>query len=375
MKENEGSIVIIGAGLAGLTSAILLRRYGYPVTVIEKNHFPFHRVCGEYVSNEVKPFLQSIGVNIADLNPSGISKLSISSISGKTVHMPLQMGGFGISRYVFDDHLYKLARSLGAEFIFDKATNVSFGEEEFSVELASGKMLSSAWLIAAYGKRSNLDQKLKRSFFSRRSPYMGIKYHIKTDLPEDLIRLDNFEGGYCGTCKIEDDLYNLCYLSETKNLKAHGSIAAMEQDLLCKNPHLKDIFANADFVLPQPEVINEISFSRKDLVKDHVLYCGDAAGMITPLCGNGMAMAIRSAKILADCIYDPDHPNSPDRRSAVERNYTRKWNRQFDFRLKAGRSIQSIFLDHRLSNMAVGALSTSKSLSQMVVASTHGSAF
>ena len=375
MKEAKGSIVIIGAGLAGLTSAILLRRYGYPVTVIEKNQFPFHRVCGEYVSNEVLPFLHSIGIDIRDLNPSAISKLSISSVSGKIIHMPLQMGGFGISRYVFDHHLYKIAISLGVEFLFDKATGISFSGDQFSVELSSGKVLPSDWLIAAYGKRSNLDQKLKRSFFSQRSPYIGIKYHVKTDLPADTIRLDNFEGGYCGTCKIEGDLYNLCYLSETKNLKHYGSIPEMEQKLLCRNPHLKDIFGNADFVFRQPEVINEISFSRKELVKDHVLYCGDAAGMITPLCGNGMAMAIRSAKILADCIHEMDAGTGTDRRLHVERCYERKWNKQFAFRLKAGRYIQSIFLDHRLSNMAVGALSTSKSLSRIVVKSTHGTPF
>ena len=375
MKEAKGSIVIIGAGLAGLTSAILLRRYGYPVTVIEKNHFPFHRVCGEYISNEVFPFLHSIGIDIRDLNASAISKLSVSSVSGNCIHMPLQMGGFGISRYVFDHHLYKIASSMGAEFIFDKATNISSGEEQFSVDLASGKVLRSDWLIAAYGKRSNLDQKLKRKFFYQRSPYIGIKYHIKTDLPADTIRLDNFEGGYCGTCKIEDDLYNLCYLSETKNLKVHGSVAEMEHRLLFKNPHLRNIFENSEFVFKQPEVINEISFSRKDLVRDHVLYCGDAAGMITPLCGNGMAMAVRSAKILADCINEMGPGIYPGRRIRLESNYERKWNQQFAFRLKAGRCIQSIFLDHHLSNMAVGVLGKSRFLSRMLVKSTHGTPF
>ena len=139
--------------------------------------------------------------------------------------------------------------------------------------------------------------------------------------------------------------------------------------------HLKQIFENAEFVFEQPEVINEISFSRKELVKDHVLYCGDAAGMITPLCGNGMAMAIRSGKILAECIIDSGHGTSPEKRLNAESRYIRKWNKQFAVRLMAGRYIQNIFLDHGFSNLAVGVLSTSKSLSQMVVASTHGSPF
>jgi len=375
MTGQKESIVIVGAGLAGLTSAILLRRWGYRVTVVEKSQFPFHRVCGEYVSNEVLPFLSSLGIDIKQLNPSSISKLRVSSVTGRSIRLPLQMGGFGISRYSFDHHLYKVAVSLGAEFLFDKATNITFKEECFSVELASAKVLTSDWVIGAFGKRSNLDQKLKRTFFYQRSPYMGVKYHIRTDLPVDLICLDNFEGGYCGTCKIEDDLYNLCYLSETKNLKAYGSIPEMESKLLYTNPHLKNIFENADFIFKQPDVINEISFSRKDLVKDHVLYCGDAAGMITPLCGNGMAMAIRSAKILAECIHDTAGATSLERRRRAESTYERKWSQQFALRLSAGRYIQSVFLDHRLSNIAVGALSTSKSLSRIVVRSTHGTPF
>ena len=54
----------------------------------------------------------------------------------------------------------------------------------------------------------------------------------------------------------------------------------------------------------KPEVINEITFEKQDPVSNHILMCGDAAGMITPLCGNGMAMAIHSAKILSGLIIE-----------------------------------------------------------------------
>ena len=70
----------------------------------------------------------------------------------------------------------------------------------------------------------------------------------------------------------------------------------MERQVLLKNPHLKRIFSEADFVFGRPEVINEISFETKDPVENHILMAGDAAGMITPVCGNGMAIAIHSGK-------------------------------------------------------------------------------
>ena len=52
-----------------------------------------------------------------------------------------------------------------------------------------------------------------------------------------LIRLDNFEGGYCGVSKIEDDQYCLCYLSETANLKKYSGIPEMEEQVLFRNPN------------------------------------------------------------------------------------------------------------------------------------------
>lgn len=376
-SEQQGSlsILIIGAGLAGLTCAILLQKNGYRVTVIEKKQFPFHRVCGEYVSNEVLPFLTSLNLDIQQFNPSKISKLIVSSTSGKSLEMPLQMGGFGLSRYVFDEYLYQEARSLGVEFVLAKANDIRFANEHFTVNLSTGTSLTGDLALAAYGKRSNLDQKLNRRFFYQRSPFMGVKYHIKTDMANDLIRLDNFKGGYGGTCKIEDDLYNLCYLTETKNLKLHGSIAGMEQDVLFKNPHLKQIFNNSEFVFEKPEVINEISFEKKQLVEDHILFCGDSAGMITPLCGNGMAMAIHSGKTLADCIIQNGKVLNTVRRLELERNYTTSWESKFSIRLKAGRNIQKLFLNFNLSSVAVGALRNSTFLSNLMVRSTHGESF
>jgi flavin-dependent dehydrogenase len=369
------SIAIIGAGLAGLTSALLLRKQGYLVTIIEKKAFPFHRVCGEYISNEVLPFFKSMHIDVGQFNPSGISRLTISSTSGKSVEVPLQMGGFGISRYVFDNHLHQQARAIGVEFIVAKANDVTFENEQFTINLSSGTAINCELVIAAYGKRSNLDQKLNRAFFYQRSPYMGVKYHIKTDLPKDVIRLDNFEGGYCGTCKIEDDLYNLCYLTKTENLKSNKSIVEMEQTVLFKNPYLKKIFSNAEFVLDKPEVINEISFERKTLVENHILFCGDAAGMITPLCGNGMAMAIHSGKILAECINSNGKYIDPARRHTLERHYLHQWNNQFVIRLRVGRYIQKLLMHPQLSNFTISLLKSSNRLAEMVVKSTHGKSF
>ncbi|MGB4774531.1 MAG: NAD(P)/FAD-dependent oxidoreductase [Daejeonella sp.] len=368
-------IVIIGGGLSGLSAALLLNKNGLDVTVIEKKRYPFHRVCGEYVSNEVLPFLKSLNLDISELNPSRLNRLAISSVSGKILSAPLDLGGFGISRYSFDDYLYQRALEAGVNFIFDKATNIHFEDSQFEIGLANDLTINCSILVSAYGKRSNLDQKLKRPFFYNRSPYMGVKYHIRTDFPKDLIQLDHFEGGYCGICKIEKNLYNLCYLTETKNLKKHGTIAAMEEQVLFKNPHIKYHFKNSEFLFKKPEVINEITFERKSLVEDHILFCGDAAGMIAPLCGNGMAMAIHSGKILAESIIEHVKHNKQFNRGSLEKDYQYQWKKQFALRLQSGRIIQNLFSNKQVSNLAITTLKAMPALTRFVLKKTHGSSF
>lgn len=375
MKQRP-SIFVIGGGLAGLTNAILLNRAGFPVTLAERKTYPFHKVCGEYVSNEVLPFLRTLGVFPEQLGASRISKLALSSASGRTLSSSLDLGGFGLSRFKLDHALYQLALHEGVHFIEgEKVNDVLYSGKIFEISIG-GSEFQADMVIGSFGKRSNLDQRLMRKFFYKRSPYMAVKYFVRGDFAHDTIHLDNFDGGYCGFNKIEENLFCLCYLTENKHLRTYGSIPAMEQEVLMKNPVLKRLFEKAEFVWERPESINEIAFERKSLVDRHILMCGDTAGMIAPLCGNGMAMAFHSAKILSGHIISlcKDGINGQVR-AQLEQEYTRSWHREFAFRLKVGRSIQRLFGKPVLSEFLLGAMRYIPSAVPALVSKTHGEPF
>ncbi|MEQ9466154.1 MAG: NAD(P)/FAD-dependent oxidoreductase [Ekhidna sp.] len=367
-------VIVIGGGLAGLINAILLNREGLSVQLFEEKRYPFHRVCGEYISNEVIPFLKKHQLYPEELEPVPINKFQLSSISGKSLHMPLDLGGFGISRHALDEWLVKIAMREGVDVVHDRVTQVNFLSDSFELQSNSGTLHQARLVIGAFGKRSFLDKNLSRNFIQKRSPYVGVKYHIRTDVvANDVIALHNFHGGYCGVSRIENDKFNLCYLSHRSNLKKHKSIEAMEAEVLRKNPQLKDILNNAESLFDKPEVINEITFEKKEPIFNHILMSGDSAGMITPLCGNGMAMAIHSAKILSELIT-LNLRNGFDR-SQLEKEYENQWNKHFAKRLWAGRHIQRLFGASFTSEVAVSMGKGSGIFAKFLMKQTHGSPF
>lgn len=367
-------VVIIGGGLAGLTCALQLGRAGIPSTVIERKEYPFHRVCGEYISNEVVPFLKASGLYPDEFNPPQIRNFLLSAVNGRHEKMKLDLGGFGISRFAFDNFLFNKAKQDGAEFLLnEEVETVTFADNKFQVHTTREEIEADV-VIGAFGKRSKMDRFLNRRFVNMKSPYVGVKYHIRCENPDDLIALHNFPGGYCGISNIEEKKTTLCYLTHRDALKQFKNIDALEQSVLFRNPFLRDIFTNSEFLFQKPEVINEVSFLTKTPIEDHILMAGDSAGMIAPLCGNGMAMAIHSGKILSDLIIE--YVNVPGRsRDWLEKRYVNAWNTHFRRRLWIGRQVQRLFGSETASRLAVGLAIKSRPIADVIIRNTHGEPF
>lgn len=367
-------VIIVGGGLAGLLSAITLARAGISCTVIEKKSYPFHRVCGEYISNEADPFLRAMHLYPEQFSPARINRFMLSSVKGRAEIVPLDLGGFGISRYTYDSFLYEEAKKSGVQFrLQTEVQSLAFIKDQFEIATATEKFTADI-VIGAFGKRSKLDVAMDRSFMRKRSPYVAVKYHIRTDHPQDLIALHNFPGGYCGVSNVEDGKTNLCYLTHRENLKRHKTIPDMEREVLFQNPLLRSLFTQADFIMHPPETINEISFETKSPVENHVLMAGDAAGMITPLCGNGMAMAIHASKILSELVIRYCREASFTR-DQLEKNYAIAWKKNFSGRLWRGRQIQKLFGNTVTSALAVNLAVYVKPVANMMIRASHGKPF
>ncbi len=371
-------IAIVGGGLAGLSSAILLARRGFKVVLFEKKSYPFHRVCGEYISEESRPFLQSLGIPFAQLNLPEIRNLLVSSPDGSVVESALTPGGFGISRYRLDAILAGIARSCGVRVMeATKVNNIRYNNGVMVVSFHQQEIMARV-AIGCYGKRANLDLGWNRPFamskVGKLNNFIGVKYHIRIDEPEDRIALHNFKDGYCGISQIEDGLFCLCYLTTANNLGMNNnSIPQMEEVVLKRNPHLARIFGKAERVWNTPQSISQVSFMAKSQVEDHVLMAGDAAGMITPLCGNGMSMALHASKLVTEQVTR--FLCGEISRAEMELHYQKNWQKHFSRRLAAGRLIQGFFGEPWLSGLLVKAARGFPALTSYLVKQTHGEEF
>jgi menaquinone-9 beta-reductase len=372
MEKVKVEIVIVGGGLAGLSAALLLQQQGRDVIVIEKGDYPSHKVCGEYISYEAWPFLQQLGIDPIALELPRLKRLRVSAPNGRILESELSVGAYGISRYLLDDLLYKKCIEKGIKvYTNTKVNNITFENDSHQIS-TNNQIFESTYCMAAYGKRSNLDVNMKRPFIVNASAknYVGIKYHIKTKIEADVIELHNFENGYCGISRVEGDSVCLCYLTDAVNLKRYkGDIKKMESEILMQNPFLKKYFTESEFLYSEPLVISNVSFLEKQAVENHIFMLGDAAGLIAPLCGNGMSIAFNSSKIVAETF----HLYSD--RAQRELNYTKSWNQSFKGRLKFGRNIQHLFGSAFISNLVLTVLKPIPFLFRILERKSHGETF
>ncbi len=380
MKHEETyDVAIIGGGIAGLTAAILLAEAGHQVILFEQKTYPFHKVCGEYVSRESLAFLQALDLDysLADLPDIRIFRLTTEY--GEAITRNLDLGGIGISRYTLDNLLQKRARALGAVILDStRVKEVTYSANEHQISSDGGQFRSRV-VLGAFGKRSLLDKQLNREFIRNPPPpeknYLGVKYHLRTDFPRDTIELHVFRNGYCGISAVDGkDRYCLCYLTTAENLRqAHGDIKVMEESILSKNEYLYQYLQDSDTLYDEPLTISQINFQSKSLVSNHILMLGDAARLVAPLSGNGMSMAMHAAAIAAPLVHN--FLAGDISQSTLEQLYIQQWKKHFRHRVWLNKSIQRLFFRQRLINSSLRMLDYLPYAADLIIRGTHGKSF
>jgi len=194
-------------------------------------------------------------------------------------------------------------------------------------------------IAGAWGRWGRFDQQLDRSFVHDRSHRnFGFKRHYRGAHESGVIELYSFARGYLGVSDVEDGITNICGLVHADRLAGHkGKWDTFIETIRAEEPRLDDLYgrfepAQEHFLSSEPVI-----FRSRSAVEGGIFMIGDASGVIDPLTGNGMAMAIQSAVVAAPYILCA----LTDRRSA-EDQYREEHRRMFGKRIGWSRRVAAL---------------------------------
>lgn len=368
-------IVIIGAGLAGGGLAAALAARGWDVALLERRHRPHHKVCGEFLSPESRGSLRALGVYdaVAALGPAAMTAARLFSRRGAELRVDLPGPAWGVSRFALDDALAAAAARAGAELrlgVTASAVEATADGYQVAVRDRHGETATVRCraVVAACGRHP--PQALRpKDDGAARPTYVGVKCHYEgLELPPE-VRLYLFDGGYVGVCPIEGGRANVCMLVTRAAFARAESVPAMIELAARLNPAFGRQLAGGRPLPESAVAVAPVDTGRPATPWQGFARLGDAAVMIPPLCGDGMAMALRAAEICAPLAHDFLAGGTLDTWAA---RYRDAWHREFDAPVRLGRRLQWLLGMPRIGGALLGVGALLPPLSSRLVRATRG---
>jgi menaquinone-9 beta-reductase len=263
----HSTVTVAGAGPAGASAAIAALQMGAAVNLIEKSRFPRHKVCGEFLSPEIAPVLQELGVwrGFEAAGPAAIRRLSLYFAKSEK-HCVLPEPGFGLSRYRLD------------QLLFDQALD---GGARLTDEASACKPL-----VIAHGRKSVLPR--GRRLF-------GFKAHFEGPAA-DAIELFFFSGCYVGINCVERGVTNVCGLGPENFLKEFDfDIDAVVHSFAPLAERLRPLTRTFSWLNAGPLEFRHVLEQEPE---PGCYPAGDALSFVDPFTGSGLLSAV-STGVLA----------------------------------------------------------------------------
>jgi 2-polyprenyl-6-methoxyphenol hydroxylase-like FAD-dependent oxidoreductase len=145
---------------------------------------------------------------------------------------------------------------------------------------------------------------LQRGFVRDRSHRnFGFKRHYRGEQLDGVIELYSFNRGYLGVSAVENGITNICGLVHATRLTGHkGRWDAFIDEIRREEPQLERMYSRYEPVQDSFLSSEPVIFRARSPVEQDIFMVGDASGIVDPLTGSGMAMAMQSALLAAKCI-------------------------------------------------------------------------
>lgn len=322
--------VVVGASLAGSAAALVLARSGARVVLVDKASFPRPKTCGELLSPDGVAALARLGLDgaVRAAGAATIRRFALVRPDGRRVAGRLPAPALSLSRERLDALVLDGARAAGAlAHLGEAVVSVEGSLARGFVVRTAARTLEARAVLGAWGRYSPLDGRLGRPFFGSPAPLFGFKKFLAGEAGrrlEDQVVLHVFRGGYLGLSLVEDGRVSLGALARPEVAKeAHGDFDRLLVRLGGECPGLA---ADLEGLAPEPGpalVSEPVHLGRREAVLGGVLLAGDAAGVVDPYTGSGMALALRTGEAAGALLAE--HAAGRVEAEALARSWESRW--------------------------------------------------
>lgn len=325
MGSETAEIVICGGGLAGSAAAIRLHQLGFTPLVVEKQHFPRKKLCGEFLSPDSFSSFQTLACweTVSKHAYGPIEKAVFHPMNRKPFMVEMAWlnerhpYGLSITRETLDWLMMERVKSLGIPVMEQcrvlpgvRQTDYGFNlrVEHFTAAQAGRvQRIKARYVIDATGRSSTLA--CPGHINRKKGHYVAAKLHIRLKKPvaDRTLHMFFFPQGYGGLQPLSLDVQNLCFLGPVSMAKSFRQpFDAFIAETIGKNPDATAYLNNA---MPITPMLTTADICHRLLMPQHnnLLRVGDALGMMDPLTGSGMSVALQTGILAAETLADGLH--------------------------------------------------------------------
>ena len=284
--------LIAGGGPAGASCAAFCAEAGLKVLVLEREHFPREKVCGDCLNPLCWAVLERMGTAdaVRALALSRLESVEIATLNRTLLHYPLPRHDYGeiaVKRSLLDAVLTQRASQLGAEIRHGESiTGLERTGHGWRVKTSCG-VYDAKRLVAADGRNSTVARFLGILPAASRER-VAIQAHLPVPAGYgEKVLLCLLPEGYCGVASIGDGMINLCLVGRPREIPALKRRSAELGLNPCEKNEWRTVAPLSRAPLPPAGTI-------KDL-----LLVGDAARVVEPFTGEGIYYALASGELAA----------------------------------------------------------------------------
>jgi geranylgeranyl reductase family protein len=296
---TAADLLVIGAGPAGTAAAITAARAGRHVVAVDRAAFPRDKTCGDGLTTGALRWLEILGVGLRDLDASSpVHEVVLVAPSGRRVALALPADGQHarvMRRIDLDAALVARARAAGADVRDGHAvTELKSLPAGVEATLADGSVVTAPFAVAADGHYSAARRMLVPDAAPGRGEWSAFRQYFTGVADRRLWVL--FERdllpGYAWVFPLPDGRANVGF-GMLRDGGVNGKVLARTWADLLDRPVLRDVLGPA----AEPEAPHRAwpipsHLEPARLAHDRVLFAGDAAGVVDPMTGEGIAQAL-----------------------------------------------------------------------------------